>query len=211
MRRWKDIFYKIKKVILIISRQQLRIEPMASRCFFLARCYAPLKRYAEGLTLAQRSQLHLREARSIISTVSEGDPDLTPETSFYPLADSDCDTLDGEISRVSSELKREWFAFNGGSPTPDNEAYKKPLFFDIALNYVELDMDRLQQRAGKDPPPTPVAIHISQTQPQLPQALKGLAPKAKAEEIARPATPEPQAENSRGGLSSLLGGWWGRK
>lgn len=184
---------------------------MGSRCLFLARCYAPLKRYAEALVLVQRSQLHLREARSIISTVLEGDPELSPETSFYPLVDSVCDALDGEISRVSSELKRDWFAFNGGSPTPDNDSYKKPLFFDIALNYVELDVDQLQQRAGKDPSPTPVPTHILQSQPQLAQAQKGLTSKAKAEEIARPATPEPPAETSRGGLSSLLGGWWGRK
>jgi len=161
--------------------------------------------------LVHRSQLHLREARSIISTALDGDPGLMPATSFYPLAESDCGRLDEEISRVSSDLKRDWFTFNGGSPTPDNESYKKPLFFDIALNYVELDMDRLQQRAGKEPPPTPSPIKVLQPQPQLSQTQKGLASKAKAEEIASPATPEPKAETSHGGLSSLLGGWWGRK
>jgi signal recognition particle subunit SRP68 len=183
---------------------------MASRCFFLARCYTPVKRYAEALTLAQRSQLHLREARSIISTASEGDPELTPATSFYPLADSDCDKLDEEISRVSSEMRKDWLTFNGGFPTPDNGSYKKPLFFDIALNYVELDMDRLQQRAGKELP-TPVPVKILQPQPQFPQAQKGPTSKAKVEGVASPPTPEPQAETSRGGLSSLLGGWWGGK
>lgn len=182
-----------------------------SRCFFLARCYTPLKRYAEALTLVQRSQLHLREARSIISTALEGDPESAAATSFYPLAESGCDKLDKDISRVSSELKKDWFTFNGGSPTADNDSYKKPLFFDIALNYVELDMDRLQRRAGREPPPTPTPIEILQPQPRLPQVQKGPTAKAKAEEIARPATPEPKAETSRGGLSSLLGGWWGRK
>ncbi|KAF9652058.1 hypothetical protein BDM02DRAFT_3184041 [Thelephora ganbajun] len=181
------------------------------RCFFLARCYAPLRRYAEALTLVQRSQLHLREARSIMSTTLGGGPELIPAISFYPLADSDYDKLDEEVSRASSELKRDWFTFNGGSPTPDNGSHKKPLFFDIALNYVELDMDRLQQRAGKKPPPTPVPIKILQPQPQIPQAQKGLTVKAKAEEITSPATLEPKVETSHGGLSSLLGGWWGRK
>lgn len=194
-----------------ISYLQLAIKLTASRCFFLARCYAPLKRYAEALTLVQRSQLHLREARSITSTALEGDPELTPAISFYPLAVSGCDELDEEISRVSSELKRDWFTFNGGSLTPDNNSYKKPLFFDIALNYVELDMDRLQQRAGKEPRPTPTPTKILQPQPQLPQAQKGVTAKSKAEEIPSPATPEPKAETSRGGLGGLLGGWWGRK
>jgi len=143
--------------------------------------------------------------------VLEGGPETTPAISFYPLAESDCDRLDGEISRVSSELKRDWFTFNGGSPTPDNESYKKPLFFDIALNYVELDMERLQRRAGKEPPPTPAPVKISQPHPQPPQAQKGLTAKAKAEQIASPATPEPKTETPHGGLSSLLGGWWGRK
>jgi signal recognition particle subunit SRP68 len=189
----------------------LGIELTASRCFFLARCYTPLKRYAEALALVQRSQLHLREARSIISTVLEGGPESTAVTSFYPLAEPDCDKLDKEISRVSSDLKRDWFTFNGGSPTPDSDSYKKPLFFDIALNYVELDLDQLQRRAGKEPPPTPTPIGILQPQPQFPQVQKGLVAKARAEEIARPATPEPKAETARGGLSSLLGGWWGRK
>ena len=32
----------------------------------------------------------------------------------------------------------------------------------------------------------------------------------KVEEIERAATPEPSAQAS-GGLSSLLGGWWGRR
>ena len=163
------------------------------------------------MTLVQQSQLHLREARSITSAALEDGLEPAPAISFYPLVESDCGKLDEEISRVSSELKRDWFTFNGGSPTPGNESYKKPLFFDIALNYVELDMDRLQQRAGKDPPPKPVPVKILQPQPQLPQTQKGPTAKAKAEEIARPATPEPKAETSQGGLSSLLGGWWGRK
>lgn len=158
--------------------------------------------------MVQRSQLHLREARSIIST---SDPESTAATSFYRLAESDCDKLDEEMSRVSSELKREWFTFNGGSPTPDKDSYKKPLFFDIALNYVELDMDQLQRRAGKEPLQIPAPIQVSQPQPQLSQVQKGPTAKAKVEEVARPATPEPKAETSRGGLSTLLGGWWGRK
>ncbi|KAG6915991.1 hypothetical protein DXG01_008971 [Tephrocybe rancida] len=47
-------------------------------------------------------------------------------------------------------LKRTWFAHNGGAPTSDKDrTFEKPLFFNIALNYVELDMERLAVRAGK--------------------------------------------------------------
>jgi len=80
------------------------------------------------------------------------------------------------------------------------------LFFNIALNYVELDIDRLSQRAGKRPVPGP-ALPVA---PKKQEAVleKKAAPKAKAEQVRSPS-PEPQAP-SRGGLSSLLGGWWGR-
>ena len=80
------------------------------------------------------------------------------------------------------------------------------MFFNIALNYVELDMDRLSQRAGKQPAPSP-AIPVA---PKKQEAVleKKAVPKAKAEQV-RLLSPEPQAP-SRGGLSSLLGGWWGR-
>lgn len=97
-------------------------------------------------------------------------------------------------------FKKDWFAFNGGSPDADNKSYKKLLFFDIALNYVQLDMEQLQTRAGKKPAATSTAAKVE------PKAIT----RAKVEEIERAPTPEPQAIPS-GGLSSLLGGWWGRK
>jgi signal recognition particle subunit SRP68 len=109
------------------------------------------------------------------------------------------DGLEGDLSADGLLLKRDWFSYNGGSVDTDDKSHKKPLFFDIALNYVQLDMDRLQERAGRKP------------------ATKSTAAKAEPKQVARakveeqrPATPEPQATPS-GGLSSLLGGWWGRK
>jgi signal recognition particle subunit SRP68 len=123
------------------------------------------------------------------------------------MTETDCDTLDEEITVDSTVLKRDWFSFNGGSLSTNDASYKKPLFFDIALNYVELDMIRLQNRAGKQPPPAPKMVQpqVLQQQPQ-----KTPIAKAKAEEVERQATPEPAAP-ARGGLGGLLGGWWGRK
>ena len=101
----------------------------------------------------------------------------------------------------SLQFKRDWFAYNGGSLEADPTMYKKPLFFNIALNYVELDMDRLQERTGKKPiAPLTSSLAVSKA--------KSESSKAKVEEHIEPAPqPPPQA---RAGLSSLLGGWWSK-
>lgn len=69
-------------------------------------------------------------------------------------------------------------------------------------------MDRLLERAGKAPTePTPIAAPKPQ-KAEVSAEKRAPAPKAKAEE-ARPETPQPAA-SAKSGLTSLLGGWWGR-
>ncbi|KZT68786.1 hypothetical protein DAEQUDRAFT_751133 [Daedalea quercina L-15889] len=180
------------------ARQQFS---KARRCRYLAQCYSPLKKYAEALTLTQHASIHLRSARSTLSILADSDSD--PIT-FYPLLTADVDRLDTKVTEDSTEYKRDWFTFNGGSV--DEEArkmFKKPLFFDIALNYVKLDIDRLQERAGKVVEKAP---HQAAVAPVVEKKVTARA----MEEIERAPTPEPST-SSRSGLSSLLGGWWGRK
>jgi signal recognition particle subunit SRP68 len=174
----------------------------------LALTYVPVKRFAEALTLIQRSNIHLREARSVRSTL-DTDPIVNGEPAFFPVANEDFDQLDKDLAEEGNRLKKDWFAYNGGSLTGDSKEYKKPLFFDVALNYVQLDVDRLQERAGKKTQPAvhaPAPVHAAE---EVPIDKRPVA-KAKVEEILRPATPEPTAP-AQGGLSSLLGGWWGRR
>lgn len=168
----------------------------ARRCSYLSQCYVAVKRYAEALSLIQHATIYLRETRSTLSVFSE-DPISSGSPAYYPLTSSDLDILESTITQDGLTIKNEWFAYNGGSIDADNKTYKKPLFFDIALNYVQLDMDRLQERAGKASAPVLVPV----------QAVPA---KSRLEEVARPNTPEPQVP-ARGGLSSLLEGWWGRK
>jgi len=173
---------------------------------YLARCYVPVKKYGEALVLLQRAHIYLRESRSVMSTITT-DPIASEDPAFYPLLSGDLDQLDDELAADAFSFKNDWFAYNGGSLDADNKTYKKPLFFDVALNYVQLDMDRLQERAGKRKKvpklATPAPVRAE------PVIEKKPIPKAKLEEIQRAATPEPTA--ARGGLSSLLGGWWGRQ
>lgn len=136
-----------------------------------------------------------------MSLLSESDPITTGNPSYFPLTDTGIDELDHELNATGLRLKNDWFAYNGGSTDADHKTYKKPLFFNIALNYAQLDMDRLHERAGKTIAATTTASKV-ESAPEKKQTTK-----AEVEEV-RAATPVPQAP--RGGLSSLLGGWWGK-
>ncbi|KAI0079067.1 hypothetical protein K474DRAFT_725051 [Panus rudis PR-1116 ss-1] len=205
----------------------------ARRCRYLARCYTPVKKYAEALSLTQYGTLHLRETRSLLTLLPSPDSDpinAGAEPAFYPLSASDIDQLESEIEGDSLQYKKDWFSLNGGAPTSPSsddsgklKTHKKPLFFDIALNYVQLDMKRLQERAGKKIEATSSQQAALSTAAASTTTTRGISSEekskptksAKVEAIERPETPEP-ADNaagtaSRGGLSSLLGGWWGRK
>lgn len=171
----------------------------ARRCLYLARSYAPLKRYADALTLTQSAHLHLREARTMLSDVPADSPAL-PALRFHALqATPHLATLESELSADELKYKRDWYTFNGGAAsTQPGSGDHKPLFFDIALNYVQLPMDKLLERAGKAPAPAPKVVAKAA---------------AVQKEEPKPPTPPPVQETApaRGGLSSLLGGWWGRK
>ncbi|THU88457.1 hypothetical protein K435DRAFT_782041 [Dendrothele bispora CBS 962.96] len=186
----------------------------AQRCLDLARCYAPAKKFAEAVALLQHASIHIRETNTFLS-LSESDVITSPSPNsgtvpFYPLSHEAIKTLENDINKISLQYKRDWYAYNGGSSTGGEEGrkgYKKPLFFNIALNYVELDMDRLQERAGKAPV-APAATLAPK--PVIAEKSATMKRSAAIEEEVRSATPEPQAAPAKGGLSNLLGGWWGR-
>jgi hypothetical protein len=117
----------------------------------------------------------------------------------------DLDKLESDLTSDGGRFKKDWFTYNGGS-SDDAKVYQKPVFFNIALNYVQLDMNRLQERAGKQAlVAVPTAV-LTKGETDTLERKQGA--KAKIEEVIA-ATPEPQAP-TRGGLSTLLGGWWGK-
>ncbi len=184
----------------------------ARRCFYLAWCYVPSKKYAEALSLTQHASLHLRECRAMLAPMADADAindnGGRRESPFYPLALADLDRVEEELTLDATGFKADWFAYNGGALAAEGgKAHKKPLFFDIAVNYISLDMDRLQERAGKAP--APAAVPVAAPVPQVAEKRTQVQ-KAKLEEIERAATPEPSPQ-ARGGLGNLLGGWWGRR
>jgi len=179
---------------------------ISGRCLYLARCYTPHK-YAEALALIQYANIHLREARTVVS-MPEFDPITLGNPAYYPLSSTNVNQLETDLSTLGLQFKKDWFTYNGGSTNPDNTSYQKPLFFDIALNYVQFDAGRLQERAGKKTAMVAKmpALGVASKLEPLPEKKQTV--KAKVEEM-REETPEPHA-STRGGLSGLLGGWWGR-
>ncbi|KAE9385800.1 hypothetical protein BT96DRAFT_928631 [Gymnopus androsaceus JB14] len=207
----------------------------ARRCLTLSLCYGSPPntkdaKYAEALILLQHAGVHLRSARQggldTIESDSAEDPNAGVNE-FYPLTKSGVDALDNSVARLGTEYKRAWMDKGVvGAEGEDGKKTKKPTFFNIALNYaVDLDdpvlMGRLRERAGKAPVPTPAPpsqrpgsdARVAPT-PKTPAAAKG---KTLEDNISRSGTPEPKpaAANSNsgrgsGGLSGLLGGWWGR-
>ncbi|KAG8951763.1 hypothetical protein FRC03_012384 [Tulasnella sp. 419] len=185
----------------------------ARRCHYISLAHASIKNYPQSLALNSRAQLHLRESSSMLSS-SGGDTPLA-ELYFYPLTSQhDLTTLQTELETNALQLKKSWFAYNGGS-LEAKKVGKKPLFFDVAFNYLESPMERLEIRAGKEPKEKPsVSTGVGIAAP----VVGGAGQKGKvdveeteeeAEETEEVETRQPQQRS--GGLSSLLGGWWGRR
>jgi signal recognition particle subunit SRP68 len=173
------------------------------RCSYLACCYSSVKKYAEALALLQHAAIHIRETISSLSLsgsdlINEGNPP------FFPLSNDDVKELEVSINEDSFQYKRDWFTLNGGSTDDvDPSSYRKPLFFNIALNYIDLDMDRLRALAGKERGSITAPTATSTQE----QSERKVSTKAKVEELSPGAAPAP-TQPTRGGLSSLLGGWW---
>ena len=185
----------------------------ARRCVYLAQCYSAVKKFGEALTLLQHATIYIRETTSSLS-LSESDVINSTEPNFFPLKDEDIKGIESLVASHGLQYKQDWFAHNGGAVDADPSSYKKPLFFNIALNYIELDMDRLRQRAGKEPlQAAPSNISTTAASKGDVASEKKTIPKAKAEEpVATSTTTSTQTpqQPTRGGLSSLLGGWWSR-
>lgn len=180
----------------------------AQRTLYLAEIYAhhTQRRYAEAVTLTQRGQLHMREAKTMLSILPGK---ISPHLSFYPINDGMVADMEGKLAEFEEKCKREWFGYNGGlvGERKPGSRHEKLVFFDIAFNYVEPPMDDLRKRAGLPALDGDVIPN---------NALKA---KAEAEQPSSriPAVPEEKQmeENTNtktsGGLAGFLGSWWGRK
>ncbi|KAJ7151623.1 hypothetical protein C8R46DRAFT_1229155 [Mycena filopes] len=182
----------------------------ARRCLFLSRSYGGVgvRRYAEALTLVQLAGIHVREARAVYS--AEESATATAVPAHYPLPPAALEQLESTLAAEALALKRVWFAFNGGAVEPTPNTDKKPLFFDIALNYVALDVGRLRGRAGLAPVEDGDSAQAGNATTPGAGKVKQEEKKAARADVEAVEEEKPQPQASKGGLSSLLGGWWGK-
>jgi len=163
---------------------------------------------------------------SLLSSAPSQDNPACSADFFFPLPPSSIRSLEDQLMHTSLQYKLDWFSYNGGSVTRDPRDHEKPTFFNIALNYVPLNMDQLLKRAGKEMPcvdaqaaaasavQAQVSAKTSVSQTAAIKAESGKEPKKQhvskvnVEEVL-PAVAESQAP-IRSGISSLLGAWWGR-
>ncbi|GJJ13873.1 hypothetical protein Clacol_008130 [Clathrus columnatus] len=172
----------------------------AQRTLHLAEIYAhqTQRRYAEAVTLTQRGQLHMREAKTMIRLLTG---QVSPHLEFYPITTEMVSEMEARLAEFEEKCKREWFGYNGGvvrERKPEGK-HEKPVFFDIAFNYVEPPIERLRKRAGL--PPLAPGDEVS---PVV------VAPKAKAELEGQPEKIKEKEEekvNRSGGLTGFLGSW----
>ncbi|KAG8889510.1 hypothetical protein FRB98_003984 [Tulasnella sp. 332] len=198
----------------IASALDVRISfTKAKRCSYLALAHASVKNYGQAIALDQRGLLHLREASTFENNA------IVPEVLFYTLdAESSVAGLAETFDEDTLRFKRDWYAFNGGNVDTDPSSVKKvkkPLFFDVAFNYMEPPMDELRRRAGKEP--LKVEQPASPTTRIAPPNASALGARSKIdvedEDVNEEEAPPPpsSAAPSSGVLSGLLGSWWGRK
>ena len=169
-----------------------------------------MKQYAKAVLLLRRATSYIRESETFLPSSSSSLPS-SPHLTFYPLQATSFADLSSQISTDEARLKHDWYAYNGGQASEARDTSRKPLHFDIALNYVQLDLEGLYKRAGMDAPPE-LATSVANVGEGKTVGGSG---KTREDVVLRPETPEPSAAAAtapaKGGLSSLLGGWWGRK
>jgi len=198
----------------------------ARRLLYLSRTYGTLKRYAEALSLTAKAHIYLREARSNLSTSDTVQDGIKAEEAYRPLTLDDVSRFEEELTKEESTLKLDWYAFNGGAASSlPQDKHKNLMFYDVAFNYVELPMERLQTRAGgqagaktgvtaKAPPgvSTEAGRAIAQQTTSGPTTENGKRERRMTKVEEAPPTPDVKIVQSGGfGIGGILGGWWGRQ
>lgn len=196
--------------------------------WYLSRTYGTLKRYAEALSLTAKCHIYLRETRSILSTSVSQQDEVRPEETYYHLTLDDVSRADEGVAKEETKIKMDWYAFNGGAVASAPEVgHKKPIFYDVAFNYVELPMERLQARAGAGQPgakPRATLKPAIDATIAAPAAGRGIAPQTsgataengkrqrRATKTEEAPPPEVKIIQSSGfGIGGILGSWWGRQ
>lgn len=130
------------------------------------------------------------------------DPSFPLEEEIIDLPESKVADLETQIKALDLAAKRSLFA----------ERVAKPVFFDNAFNYIDLPMDELLVKAGREPtkaeaPATAsVAASVVQTVEKAAEEVKKTVVGRERTRESTPAAESTQEEKPKG----WLGGWFGR-
>ncbi|OWZ49567.1 signal recognition particle subunit SRP68 [Cryptococcus neoformans c45] len=163
----------------------------AIRCYNLARlhCIHPDPSYSSAVQLLSNASLSLRQAQDFLSS-----PIDEPIVSVPA---EDLSSLSKDISALEKASKKGLFG----------QSVEKPIFFDMAFNYIDLPIDELQRLAGNGEKAEAANIKTHEKEVEI----KSVENVKKSRE-SRETTPAVDSqEEKQEGKKGWLGGWFGRK
>ncbi|WVQ74049.1 hypothetical protein IAR50_003631 [Cryptococcus sp. DSM 104548] len=169
----------------------------AIRCYNLARlhCIHPSPSYASAVQLLATASVSLRQATDFLSS-----PVDEPILSISPDALA---TLTDNTAVLERAAKKGLF----------NESVRRPVFFDMAFNYVDLPLEEIQKQAGDSKKPSSVGGKPSAQKEATPQKTETKSVEnIKKGRDTRETTPAVESQDDQQqGKKGWLGGWFGRK
>lgn len=170
------------------------------RCYHLARlhCLHPTPTYSSAVQLLERCHQLISTSKTALL-----DPSFPLQEEIIKLPESSLTDLEARIKSLDLAAKQALFA----------ERMPKPVFFDNAFNYIDLPMDELMIKAGRQPAETAPKVQAAETVAatvvhQVEKAAGEVKNVVVGRERTREATPATEAQGEK--PKGWLGGWFGR-
>ncbi|KAK8844612.1 hypothetical protein IAR55_006459 [Kwoniella newhampshirensis] len=175
----------------------------ATKCYNLARlhCLHPAPSHGSAIQLLSAAALSIRQAKSYLV-----EPATPLEEIIVTLTPSEIQSLEANIASLDSAAKRALFA----------EKIDKPVFFDMAFNYVDLPIEELEVQAGKREKVEQSAVGaVAEVAGASVNKVVESVKQRGTREATPAATRDDDEEVSHGakggeGKKGWLGGWFGR-
>ncbi|WWC85681.1 uncharacterized protein L201_000547 [Kwoniella dendrophila CBS 6074] len=193
----------------------------ALRCFYLARlhCLHPEPSYSSSVALIQKADISVNQSRSLLIN-----PPNELEEVIVPITKEQIENLENDLRVLDISAKKGLYSQN----------IEKPVFFDMAFNYIDIPFDQLEVLSGKKQPSSTntnseaVVENLTIVKDKALEGIKKLGRETRETTPAvefRPSQkgkPEPQEEEEeedddevegqtpQEGKKGWLGGWFGR-
>ncbi|WVQ92836.1 hypothetical protein IAS59_006653 [Cryptococcus gattii] len=163
----------------------------AIRCYNLARlhCIHPDPSYSSAVQLLSNASLSLRQAQDFLSSPID-EPIIS-------VPSEDLSSLFKDIGALEKASKRGLFS----------QSVEKPVFFDMAFNYIDLPIDELQRLAGNGEKAEMGTVKKQEKEVEI----KPVENVKKTRESRETTPAVNNQEEEQEGKKSWLGGWFGRK